>query len=112
MADINDKVYRTEKSFSLANNTNITPSLVLYYTEGKETLRLSGYHPPYQFVAALEFVADSHYKKDTLKNYLARAASFSEYGNDELNANDIFSPPPYGLDRTLFPPQMPAAVFF
>ena len=112
VADINGKVYRTEKAFSIANKTNFTPTLVFYDAEGNETLRLSGYHPPYQFVAALEFIADNHYKTDNLKNYLARAASFSEYGNDILNTNDIFTTPPYGLDRSIFPSQTPLAVFF
>lgn len=112
VADINGKIYRTEKAFAIANKTNFTPTLVFYDAEGKETLRLSGYHPPYQFVAALEYVADKHYKTDKLKNYLARAAFFSEYGNDQLNSNEIFSSPPYGLDRSLFPSQTPLVVFF
>lgn len=112
VADTNGKIYRTEKEFAVVNKTNFTPTLVFYDPEGKETLRLSGYHPPYQFVAALEFVADNHYKTDNLKNYFARAASFSEYGRNTLNKNSIFSAPPYGLDRSLFPSQMPLAVFF
>ncbi|MBL1275869.1 MAG: thioredoxin fold domain-containing protein [Ectothiorhodospiraceae bacterium] len=112
VADINGKIYRTEKEFSVANKTNFTPTLVFYDPDGNETLRLSGYHPPYQFVAALEYVADQHYKNESLKNYLARAASFSEYGNETLNSNDIFSSPPYGLDRSMFASQIPLVVFF
>lgn len=112
VADINGKVYRTEKEFAVANNANFTPTLIFYNADGKETLRLSGYHPPYQFSAALEYVADEYYKTEKLKNYLARAASFSEYGNEALNDNDIFSSPPYGLDRSLFSSQMPLVVFF
>lgn len=112
VADIDGTIYRTEKSFAVATKTNFTPTIIFYDTEGKETLRLSGYHPPYQFVAALEFIADNHYKTDDLNNYFDRAASFSKYGNDELNLNSIFTAPPYGLDRSLFPSQMPLAVFF
>ncbi len=112
VADVNGKIYRTEKQFSTANKTNFTPTLIFYDTDGKEILRLSGYHPPYQFVAVLEYVADSHFKIDRLKNYLARAASFSDYGNEELNINDIFSAPPHGLDRSMFVSQIPLAVFF
>lgn len=112
VADITGKVYRTEKDFAVANKANFTPTLIFYDADGKETLRLSGYHPPYQFSAALEYVAGNYYKKEGLKNYLARAASFSEYGNEALNSNDIFSSPPYGLDRSMFASQMPLAVFF
>ena len=112
VADVNGKIYRTEKEFSVANKTNFTPTLVFYDTGGKETLRLSGYHPPYQFSAALEYVAEKYYTSEKLKTYFLRAASFSEYGNDSLNSNNIFSVPPYRLDRSLFPSQMPLAVFF
>lgn len=112
VADVNGKVYRTEKDFAVANKANFTPTIVFYDTKGKEILRLSGYHPPYQFSAALEYIADNYYKTEELKTYLARAASFSEYGNEKLNDNDFFSPPPYGLDRSMFASQMPLAVFF
>jgi thioredoxin-related protein len=112
VAGVDGTVYRTEKEFAVANKANFTPTLIFYNAEGKETLRLSGYHPPYQFSAALEYVADNYYKTEKLKSYLDRAASFSEYGNETLNSNDIFSAPPYGLDRSLFSSQMPLVVFF
>ena len=112
VADFKGKVYRTEKDFAVANKTEFTPTLIFYDTEGKQMLRLPGYHPPYQFSATLEYVADEHYKTESLKSYLSRAASFSDYGNEQLNSNDIFSPPPYGLDRSIFASQMPLAVFF
>lgn len=112
VADVNGKVYRTEKDFAVANKANFTPTIIFYDVNGKEILRLSGYHPPYQFSAALEYIVDGYYQTEGLKTYLARAASFSEYGNETLNSNDIFSPPPYGLDRSMFASQMPLAVFF
>jgi thioredoxin-related protein len=112
VSDLKGKVFRTEKAFAIANKANFTPTLLFYDTEGHEALRLSGYHPPYQFTAALEYVVDGYYKKEPFKNYLARADSFSEYGNDELNHSSIFAQPPYALDRTVFPSQMPLAVFF
>lgn len=112
VADVKGKVFRTEKTFSRSIKANFTPTLIFYDNEGNEIQRLSGYHPPYEFVAALEYIADEHYKKESLNNYLARAASFTEYGNDTLNRNDIFSSPPYALDRSRFPSQTPLAVFF
>lgn len=112
VADITGKVYRTEKEFAVANRANFTPTLIFYDVDGKETLRLSGYHPPYQFSAALEYIVDGYYKTEKLTDYLTRAASFSEYGNETINVNDVFSSPPYWLDRTLFASQMPLVVFF
>lgn len=112
VADINGKVYRTEKLFARSIKAQFTPTLIFYDNDGKEILRLSGYHPPYEFVAALEYVADGYYKKESLRAYLYRAASYTEYGNDILNRNDIFSSPPFALERSKFPSQTPLAVFF
>jgi len=112
VADVTGKVFRTEKAFARSIKAQFTPTLIFYDNKGKETLRLSGYHPPYEFVAALEYVADGYYKKESLRTYLYRAASYTEYGNDTLNKNNIFSSPPYALDRSRYPSQTPLAVFF
>jgi len=112
VADVNGKVFRTEKIFSRANRAQFTPTLIFYSPDGKEMLRLSGYHPPYQFKAALEYIADGYYKNEKLKDYFARASEFFDYGHDIINSNDIFSDPPYAMDRSLFPSQIPLAVFF
>ena len=112
VADVNGKVFRTEKIFSRANRAQFTPTLIFYSPDGKEMLRLSGYHSPYQFKAVLEYVADGHYKNEKLKDYFARASEFFDYGHDIINSNDIFSDPPYAMDRSLFPSQIPLAVFF
>lgn len=112
VADINGKVYRTEKEFAVASRANFTPTLIFYNAKGEEALRLPGYHPPYQFFAALEYVVDGYYRNEPLGDYLHRAAMFSEYGNDMLNPSPAFASPPYVLDRSIFPSQMPLAVFF
>ena len=112
VADMQGRIHRTEKDYAVAIEANFTPTLIFYDAEGREALRLSGYHPPYQFSAALEYVADGYYRKEAFRDYLARADMFSEYGNDMLNDSDIFSPPPYALDRSLFPSQMPLLVLF
>ncbi|WP_455198162.1 thioredoxin family protein [Kaarinaea lacus] len=112
VADVNGKVFRTEKSFARSIRAQFTPTLIFFDTNGKEVQRLSGYHPPYEFVAALEYVADEHYKRESLNNYLSRAAFYTEYGKDALNKNNVFSSPPYALDRSRYPSQTPLAVFF
>jgi thioredoxin-related protein len=112
VADTSGKIYRTEKAFSVALNTNFTPTLVFYDLAGDEVLRLSGYHPPYQFKAALEYVADGHYKRESLRTYLRRGESISGFEESELNEHKVFSDPPYALDRTGFPADIPLAVFF
>lgn len=109
--NIDGKTY-TEKEFSALKKTNFTPSILFYNSKGQEVLRLRGYRPPYQFRAALEYVADAHYKKEAFRTYMARAESALSYGKEELNENDIFNSPPYLLDRSHIQARRPLIVFF
>ncbi|MGD2082142.1 MAG: thioredoxin fold domain-containing protein, partial [Chromatiales bacterium] len=102
----------TAREFALAEDTSFTPSLLFYDEEGKEALRLRGYYPPYRFRAALEYVADDHYKRESFPAYLERADPTISFEPGELNEEDFFSPPPYNLDRSHFPGQRPLVVFF
>jgi thioredoxin-related protein len=107
-----DGTVTTEREFSLENETNFTPSLIFYDETGAEALRLRGYYPPYQFRAALEYVADDHYKRESFRDYLARGDNRMVFEPGELNEEDFFLPPPYNLDRSQFPSNRPLAVFF
>ena len=57
----------TESALAIREKTNFTPSLIFYNTAGEEVLRLRGYYPPYRFRAALEYVADAHYKDENFR---------------------------------------------
>jgi thioredoxin-related protein len=107
-----DGVVYDEKSFSALHRTNFTPSLLFYNAEKKEVLKLQGYHPPYKFRAALEYVADGHYKHESFRDYLARAEMAESYGEDTLNSHPSFMSPPYLLDRSHIPAKTALAVFF
>lgn len=111
VVDIDGETY-TEKTFSALKKTNFTPSVLFYNTKGQEVLRLRGYRPPYQFRAALEFVADQHYLKENFRTYMARAESALGFGKAELNSNDIFNPSPHLLDRSRIKAQQPLMVVF
>ena len=111
IVDTDGKTY-TEKTFSALKKTNFTPSILFYNTQGQEVLRLRGYRPPYQFRAALEYVADAHYTKETFRNYMARAESALSYGKAELNSSDVFNSPPHLLDRSRVKAQRPLMVVF
>ena len=102
----------TEKEFAIKYGTNFTPSLAFFNREGKLVLRLRGYRPPYQFRAALEYVADAHYREDPFDLYMARAEEAFSFGKDALNVHDGFLPPPYALDRSHFPAGRPLLVAF
>ncbi len=103
---------RTEKQFSVHMKTQFTPSFLFIDRDGKVALRLAGYHPPYEFQAALEFVADEHYREEPFRDYLARAESIQGLAGDALNEHEIFARPPFALDRSRFAADAPLAVFF
>ena len=111
VTDFNGRVM-SEKAYAAREKIQFTPSLIFYDTDGTEALRLQGYYPPYKFRAALEYVADSHYREESFRDYLERANPPLSFEPDGLNEADFFSPPPYALDRTRIAGEMPLLVFF
>ena len=107
-----DGVVYDEKAYSAMHRTNFTPSLLFFNIEGKEVLKLQGYHPPYKFRAALEYVADEHYKTEGFRDYLARGELAEGYGEDILNTHPSFMSPPYLLDRSRIAAKRPLVVLF
>lgn len=112
VVDYNGKTYKTEKEYAAKLKTNFTPSFLFVDVNAQKTLRLTGYHPPYQFRAILEFVADKHYLYETLASYMQRGESVAGLEESELNDNEVFSKAPYNLNRKKTPAQKPLAVFF
>lgn len=102
----------TERDFAVEQGVNFTPTLVFYDKEQREALRLSGYYPPYKFRAALEYVADGHYRNEDFRSYLARADVSLLFEAGEMNYEKFFVPPPYALDRSRWPGEGPLVVFF
>jgi thioredoxin-related protein len=102
----------TEREYALEMRTNFTPSLIFYTRGGEIALRLRGYYAPYQFRAALEFVAGAHYLRESFPVYMARGDSTLRFEAEDLVEEDFFSPPPFNLDRSRFPGDRPIAVFF
>jgi thioredoxin-related protein len=102
----------TQRDYALKMGTNFTPSLVFYDKDGRIALRLRGYYPPYQFRAALEYVAGEHYKREPFHVYLARGDSTLRFEAEDMVEEDFFLPPPYNLDRSHFAAERPLAVFF
>ena len=112
ITDFDGYVY-DEKDFALKMKTNFTPSILFYNLNEELVLKLSGYQSPYRFMAALEYVADKHYKKRTFASYLAQAKdALSNNGNEELNYQPYFESPPFNLNRSIFTGKRPLAVFF
>ena len=101
-----------ETRLAIREKTNFTPSVVFYGLDGKEALRLRGYYPPYRFRAALEYVADGHYREETFPQYLARADVPLVFEPGDLSEESFFLPGPYMLDRSRIPGERPLVVVF
>ncbi len=102
----------TERELAIREETNFTPTVVFYAREGKEVLRLRGYYPPYRFRAALEYVADGHYKNEPYREYLARADVPLVFEPGDLNEQPFFMRGPMMLDRSRIRGEQPLVVFF
>lgn len=112
ITDFDGFVY-DEKQYSLKMKTNFTPSLLFYNLKEELVLRLSGYQKPYRFMAALEYVADEHYIKQSFSSYLSLAVEAQETsGEENLNFQSYFEKPPFNLNRKQFKAERPLAVFF
>ena len=111
VTDFQGNVHR-EHDFAAIHKTNFTPSILFYDHEANLALKLRGYYPPYKFRAALEYVADGHYRKETFRDYLARADPPPKFEAGGLNEQDFFLPPPHMLDRSRIKAQRPLLVFF
>lgn len=112
VTDQTGRAYKSEKDYAAKLRTNFTPSFLFLDVNGGSALRLTGYHPPYQFRAILEYVADKHYLYETLRSYIARGETIAGLEESELNDSPIFSAPPYMLNRKKIAAQTPLAVFF
>lgn len=102
----------SEREYAQALGTNFTPSLVFYDADGRIALRLRGYYPPYQFRAALEYVAGGHYLREKFPVYMARGDKTLRFEAADLVEESFFAPPPHNLDRSHFPAELPLVVFF
>jgi thioredoxin-related protein len=102
----------TEREYALREGTNFTPSLLFYDAKGKLALRLRGYYPPYTLRAALEYVADGHYERESFNAYLARGDSGLSFEPGDLIEEPFFIPPPQNLDRSRVRGERPLLVFF
>lgn len=102
----------SEKAFAIQHEAHFTPTLFFYDRHGKLALQLTGYRPPYQFRAALEYVADAHHRKEEFHQYLARAESAYSFGQDSLNEHPDFQPPAYLARRSADTPSRPLLVTF
>lgn len=97
-----------EKEFAASLKVLFTPTLLFIDEKGKTVLRINGYYPPHQFLAALRYAAEKQEKRLSFRDYLARQAPSPARGM--LHPQPFFAKPPYDLSKV--PLDRPIAVFF
>lgn len=101
----------TERELSIHYKANFTPSLVFYDADGTPVFRLRGFYPPYKFRAALQYVAEEFYKKESFSDYFERANPGEYFLLGGLTERDFFIDEPYNL-QSLLNNKKATAVFF
>lgn len=107
VAALNGKTL-TEKVYAAAIKVWFTPTLLFFDEKGNIALRINGYYPPHQFLAALEYVAGKNEKKTDFRSFYAKKSPPKSTG--KLNKQAYFMKPPYNLVRKKG--QKPLAVLF
>ena len=97
-----------EKELAAKLKVWFTPTLLFFNEQGEQVLRINGYYPPHQFLAALKYVGEKQEKHLTFKEYLAKLSPPSAKG--ALRSQPFFAKPPHDLGRN--PSGKPIAVFF
>jgi len=102
----------TEKALAAKLQVWFTPSILLIDEKGETVLRINGYYPPHQFLAALKYVGDKQEGKMSFAEYYAKLAPPPSMG--VLQAEPFFAKPPYNLKKLARgkPLGKPLAVFF
>lgn len=107
-----DGTRMTVRAYSEREDAQFTPTLLFFGNDHQKALALRGFYPPYELQAALEYVADGHYRLTSFRDYLARAHPPPLLDSEELIADPLFARPPFALDRSRFPASQPLVVIF
>jgi thioredoxin-related protein len=106
------KQYRVNE-FVSAVKASFTPTLLFYGANGKQLVKIVGYYPPEKFTRVLDYLDGKHYQQESLRTYMARTAPAPASRQQAIiTDNELFSRPPYMLDRTVFSAQNPLLVIF
>jgi thioredoxin-related protein len=98
----------SEKELAAKLQVWFTPSILLIDEKGETVLRINGYYPPHQFLAALQYVGEKQEGKMTFPEYYAKLDPPPAKG--ALHSEPYFSKPPYNLKKLAS--GKPLAVFF
>lgn len=98
----------SEKDYAATLKVWFTPTLLFFDEQGHVVLRVNGYYPPHQFMAALRYVAEKQENTIKFRQYYAKRSPPPAAG--KLHKEAFFAEPPYDFSKTTG--AKPVAVFF
>jgi len=112
VTDVDGKVYSV-KDFVTAKKAHFTPTLIFYGEGGRTLLRIVGYYPPDKFRHVLDYLEQDLYRTTSLRNYMAsKDKSAKGTAKAIIPDTELFTSPPYNLDRRIAPSSKPLLVIF
>jgi len=102
------------KKFAKSEGVGFSPTLLFYGNNGKRILRLVGYQSPKRFNKIINYVIDEHYRTKSFRDFIKHQEIkvSPERLNIALIQDQLFSKPPYALDRRYFPATKPLMIIF
>ena len=110
ITDFDGKTYRV-KDFIEHYNIQYSPTILIYETSGKATLKLAGYYTTKKFTMTLDYLFGGYNKKMSLRHYFAQRKK-QKNPTSSLIKDELFLKPPYNLDRRKLPAKKPLLVLF
>ena len=112
VSDVDGKVYSI-KDYVTAKKAHFTPTLIFYGEGGRTLLRIVGYYPPEKFRRVLDYLENNHYLTTSLREYIATTEKSSKGTEKAIIPDDeLFTSPPYNLDRRIAPSSKRLLVIF
>ena len=112
MTDPEGNRYRV-KEFVTVQKATFTPTLIFYGPQGQKILKIVGYYPPDKFRTVLDYLQGKRYQHEPLRDYISRVSHSSQTSAAQIKKDyELFSKPPYMLDRRAGPAQRPLLVLF
>ena len=102
----------SERELAIQQNTNFTPSLIFYDESGKVAFKMRGYYKPYRFQAAMKYIVEDFYKRESFRDYLERADPPPRFAVEDMNEHEQLFAGPVVLDRRAAASNKPLAVIF
>lgn len=102
----------TESELAIMEETNFTPSLIFFDEKGEVAFKMRGYYKPYRFRAALNYIVEDFYQRESFRAYLERADPPPRFAEEDLNEHEQFLKGPIILDRRAARGLKPLAVIF